>query len=169
MLKSLLALVILMNTLMNATAGQAAAQANVRIESSVSLKGSRVLEPQTASVVIHDYLQSWHSLSAALEQNRANLLDTDFVGTARDKMGDTVREQATLGLTTHYHDRSHDIQIVFYSPEGLSIELTDTVEYEVQVEDHGAVIGSQQMHARYVVVLTPTEARWKVRVFQTQS
>jgi hypothetical protein len=162
MLKFLPALCVLVF----ATANQAAAQANVRIEPPADLQGPRVLEEQTASAAIRDYLQSWQSLSAALEQNRADLLDTYFAGTARDKLGETVQEQAGAGLGTQYRDSSHDIQIVFYSPEGLSIELTDTVEYDVQVLDHGKPITSQHMRTRYIVVLTPAEARWKVRVFE---
>ena len=152
-----------------AAANYAAAQTNVRIEPSISLNGPRVLEQQTASAAIRNYLESWHSLSAALEQNRADLLDADFTGTARDKLGETVQEQSGAGLTTHYQDTSHDIQIVFYSPEGLSIELTDTVEYDVQVLDHGKPVTSQHMRSHYVVVLTPTEAQWKVRIFQAQT
>jgi hypothetical protein len=152
----------------DAAAGSAIAQANVRVEPA-SVQGPRILEQQTASAAIRDYLQAWHSLSAAMEQNRTDLLDADFTGTALDKLGETVQQQATIGLNTRYQDRAHDIQIVFYSPEGLSIELTDTVDYDQQVLDHGKPITSQAMHARYLVVLTPTEARWKVRVFQAQS
>jgi hypothetical protein len=163
MLKLLPTLCVLVFT----AANQAAAQASVRIEPSADLQGIRVLEKQTASAAIRDYLQSWKNLRTALEQNRADSLDTVFVGTARDKLGETVREQTASGLSTRYRDSSHDIQIVFYSPEGLSIELTDTVEYDVQVLDHGKSITSQHMRSRYIVVLTPAEARWKVRVFQS--
>jgi len=147
----------------------AAAQATVRIEPPANPQGPRVLEAQTASAVVRDYLQSWQSMSAALEHNRADLLDADFVGAARDKLAKTVQEQAALGVAAQYRDSSHDIQIVFYSPEGLSIELTDIVDYDVQVLDHDKTIANQHMHTRYVVVLTPTESRWKVRVFQAQS
>ncbi len=164
MLRYPLAICILMGAAVSYVAGQA----NVRIEPPAYPQGPRVLEEQTASAAIRDYLQSWHSLSAALEQNRADLLDADFTGTARDKLGETVQKQAALGVGTKYQDGSHDVQIVFYSPEGLSLELTDTVEYDEQVLDHGKAITSQHMRTRYVVVMTPTESRWKVRIFQTQ-
>jgi hypothetical protein len=143
--------------------------ATVRIEPSTTLKGPRVLEEQTASGAIRDYLQSWQSLNAALQQNRADLLDSDFVGTARSKLGKTVETQAQLGLRTQSQDTSHDIQIVFYSPEGMSIELTDTVEYTVNLLDHDKIVTSNHMRCHYVVIMTPTESRWKVRVFQTES
>jgi len=144
----------------------AAAQASVRIETPAGLEGPRTLQEQTASAAIRDYLQAWRSMNAALEQNRTDQLSTYFAGTALDKLNETAEEQASAGLRTHYQVNSHDIQIVFYSPEGLSIELTDTVQYEMQVTDHGKQIANKPMRSRYVVVLTPAEARWKVRVFQ---
>ena len=144
-----------------------AAQPSVQVEPS-SLQGSRPVEKQTETAVIRDYLQSWQSLRMAMQQNRPNLLDPDFAGTARDKLADTIQDQAKLGLRTRYQDRSHDLQIVFYSPEGLSIQMIDTVEYSEQVLDHGKVLTTQQVRARYIVVMTPAEARWQVRIFQAE-
>lgn len=118
--------------------------------------------------MIRDYLQAWHSMSGALEQNRVDLLNADFVGTAKEKLADTIREQAKLGIQTNYRDGSHDIQLVFYSPEGLSIQLVDTVEYDEQIVDHEKVQATQRVRVRYVAVLTPTEVQWKVRVFQAE-
>jgi hypothetical protein len=48
----------------------------------------------------------------------------------------------------------------------LSIELTDNVEYDVQLLDHGRVKTTQHVSARYVIVLTPAEMRWRVRILQ---
>ncbi len=132
------------------------------------LQGSRAVESQTETAVIRDYLQSWQSLRSAMQQNRPELLDPDFAGTARDKLTDTIQEQAKLGLRTRYQDRSHHLQIVFYSPEGLSIQMMDTVEYDQQVLDHGKLLTTQHIHARYIVVMTPAEARWQVRIFQAE-
>jgi hypothetical protein len=128
--------------------------------------GPRTLEKQTETAVVRDYLQAWRSLSGALEQNRADLLEPNFVGAAKEKLADTIREQAKLGIQTRYRDGAHDLQFVFYSPEGLSIQLVDTVEYDVQILDHDKVQTTQHVRARYVAVLTPTEVRWKVRIFQ---
>lgn len=130
--------------------------------------GPRTLEAQTRAAVVRDYLQAWKSMSGALQENRADLLDASFVGTAKEKLTDTVREQQALGLKTNYRDLSHDLKVVFYSPEGLSIQLLDTIQYEVQVIDHDRVQATQHLSTRYVAVLTPTEVRWKVRVFQAQ-
>ena len=143
------------------------AQADIRVEPT-HLQGPRPLQEQTQSAAIRDYLQGWKTLSVALDHNDAGVLDRDFVGTARDKLAEAVQQQSAAGIHTQYQDMSHDIQIVFYSPEGLSIELTDDVQYDVQVVDHDKVQTTQQVHAHYIVVLTPAEVRWRVRVFQAQ-
>jgi hypothetical protein len=144
-----------------------AGQADVRVEST-HLQGPRQLQEQTQAAVVRDYLQAWKTVGTALDKNDAGLLDRDFIGAARDKLADGIEQQTALGIHTRYQDKSHDIQIVFYSPEGLSIELTDDVQYDVQVLDHEKVQTTQQVRARYIVVLTPAEVRWRVRVFQAQ-
>lgn len=143
-------------------------QATVRVEPA-QLDGPRALAPQTAQAAIRDYLESWKAMSAALEHNQPGLLNADFVGTAKDKLTGTIHQQATAGIHTRYLDRAHDLQIVFYSPEGLSIELTDAVDYEVQVLDGDKLLTNQQVHARYVVMMTPAQVRWRVRVIEGQS
>lgn len=140
-------------------------QPSVRIEHADSV-GPRALEKQTEAAVIRDYLQAWSSLSDAFEQNRVDLLDRDFTGSAKDKLANTIREQAKLGIYTRYRASAHDLQLVFYSPEGMSIQLIDRVEYDVQIVDGKKAQATHHVRARYVAVLTPTEVRWKVRVFQ---
>lgn len=130
------------------------------------LQGPRELEQRTATAVVQDYIESWQSLREALNSNRASALDRDFIGDAKAKLTDTIQQQERAGIHTKYRDRSHDVQIVFYSPEGLSIQLTDKVEYDVQVFDHDKLQTAQHVTSRYVVVMTPTEVRWRVRVFQ---
>ena len=141
-------------------------QPDVRVEPNAA--GPRTLESQTEKAVIRDYLQSWQSLSQAFAQNRVDLLDPDFVGVAREKLGETIRKQQELEMQTSYQDRAHHLSLVFYSPEGLSVQLVDTVEYDVQIKDHDQTWVTQRLRTRYVVVLTPTEVRWKVRVFQAE-
>lgn len=133
------------------------------------LQGPRELQEQTAKAVIQDYIDSWQSMSKALDQNRPDLLDRDFVGSAKEKLAATIKQQKANGVRTSYSDRSHNVQILFYSPEGLSIQLADDVEYEVQLSSGGKSIGTQRVKARYLVVLTPTEVRWRVRIFQAQA
>ena len=150
-----------------AVAAFCAGQADVRVEPS-HLQGPRQLQEQTQAAVVRDYLQAWKTVGTALDKNDSGLLDRDFIGTARDKLADGIQQQSALGIHARYQDKSHDIQIVFYSPEGLSIELTDDVQYDVEVLDHDKVQTTQRVRARYIVVLTPAEVRWRVRVFQAQ-
>jgi hypothetical protein len=156
---------VILCTVLTTASAFMTAQATVRVETA-NLQGSRPLQEQTGRAAIRDYLQSWQAFRAALEQNRADLLDPDFVGSAKDTLAATIQQQTALGISTLYQDRAHDLQIAFYSPEGLSIELADNVEYDVQLLDHGRVKTTQHVSARYVIVLTPAEVRWRVRVFQ---
>jgi hypothetical protein len=130
------------------------------------VNGTRTLQEQTGTAAIRDYLESWQTFKTALEQNRVDVIDRDFVGTEKEKLTETIQEQRAAEIRTSYQDRSHDIQIVFYSPEGLSLELTDNVEYDVQVLVHDKSVATQKVRARYIVVMTPTETRWRVRVYQ---
>ncbi len=129
---------------------------------------ARPLEKQTETAAIRDYLQAWETMRGALKQNRADLLDADFVGTAKDKLAATIQEQANLGMRTLYQDRAHDIKVTFYSPDGLSIQLVDNLEYDVQVLDHDKVEGTEQVRAHCIAVLTPSEVRWRVRILQVE-
>ena len=142
-----------------------AQQPSVKVEPP-HVQGSRPVEQLTEEAVIRGYMESWQSFRAAMAQNRPALLSPDFVGTAQDKLTSTIQQQAALGIHTRYVDRSHDLQIVFYSPEGLSIQLTDNVAYDEQVFDQNNVLTTQHLRARYIAVLTPTATRWTVRIFQ---
>lgn len=148
-------------------AGLLAEAPAVQIEPPLS-RGTRMLKKQTAEAAVRDYLQAWGSLSNALEQNRAELLEQNFVGIALDKFKSTVQQQALIGVHARYQDRAHDLQVIFYSPDGLSIELLDNVVYDQQVFDHDKALGADSIRGRYVVVLTPSEVRWRVRVMQAE-
>src|SRR6202453_943069 len=102
MLRSLL----LVSTLAAAGLQVAGAQPEVRVEPS-NLKGPRPLEDQTRAAAIRDYLKSWQSFRAAFNQNSPDILDADFVGTAKDKLAETIQQQSALGIRTRYQDLSH--------------------------------------------------------------
>ncbi|MGA8089432.1 MAG: hypothetical protein WCA10_19320 [Terracidiphilus sp.] len=157
----------LASALGGAVAAFAADRPVVRVEPP-NLQGPRQLQQQTAKAAIQDYLESWAVLRNALSQNRPGLLDQAFIGDADDELAGTIKQQQSDGVHTDYRDKSHIIKILFYSPDGLSIELADTVQYDVQLFDHDKAIGTEQVHTRYIVVLTPTEVRWRVRIFQAQ-
>ena len=129
--------------------------------------GPRPLDSQTRVSVVRDYVEAWRGLGSAFAQNAPDLLDEYFVGTAKKTLANTIQQQEHVKIQTSYKDVSHKIKIVFYSPEGLSIELVDDVEYRVEVHSGDGTTGSQTVRARYVAVLTPTESRWKVRIFQS--
>ncbi len=163
----LLKSITLFSALCGAVTAFAADQPTVRIEPP-NLQGPRQLQQQTSKAVIQDYLESWTALGNAFSQNRPDLLDKGFIGDAEDKLAGTIKQQRSDGVHTVYRDKSHDVKILFYSPDGLSIELADAVQYDVQLFAQDKVIGTEQVHARYIVVLTPTEVRWRVRIFQAQ-
>ncbi len=126
----------------------------------------RPLNDTTRKAAIRDYIESWKVMTTALAENRADLLEADFAGNAMDQLTATIQQQKALGIRTRYLPISHDVQIIFYSPEGLSIQLVDNIEYDVQILNKDKVLTARQVHARYIAVLTPTEVRWRVRLFQ---
>ena len=143
----------------------AMAQPNVRVDASMP-SSPRPIEPQTESAVVRDYLQSWKAMDSAFDQNRPDMLAQDFIGDAAEQLSGAIKDQSGLGIRTRYQDISHDIRFVFYSPEGMSIEFTDVVKFNVQVFDHGRLLSSRVENARYLVVMTPSEVRWSIRIFQ---
>jgi hypothetical protein len=160
--------VIVLSTLLAAASAFGADEPNVKVEPS-HFTGPGQLQEQTERAVIRDYLEAWKTFDAASEANRPEMLDRDFVGSAKDKLASTIQEQKSLEIRALYKDRSHHLQVLFYSPEGLSIELADNVEYDLEIAAKGKPTAVQGMRARYIVVLTPAELHWKVRVFQSQA
>ena len=128
--------------------------------------GPRVLEQETRASVIRDYLQAWQSLGQALSGNRLAGVDDYFVGVAKSRLEGAVREQRQLRIHVIYRNQTHDPRIVFYSPDGLSVQIIDDVGYQLEVRDHGRVVASQDVRSPYVAVMTPTENKWKVRILQ---
>jgi hypothetical protein len=70
----------------------------------------------------------------------------------RGKVAQTIQQQAALGMRSNYQDRQHDLQTVFYSTDGLSIEVIDEVQYDMQLADHHWVKTRQYVNAGYVIV-----------------
>jgi len=133
------------------------------------LQGPHPLESQTRIAAIRDYLQAWNAMGEAFDRNRPELLDSGFTGVARDKLSGAIQQQTALGVHTRYRNSAHNLQVVFYSSEGLSIQMIDTVQYDMQVSAGKRLVATIPETAHYVVILTPTENRWKVRVLQAVS
>jgi hypothetical protein len=126
----------------------------------------RQVEELTKKAVARDYASAWRSLAEALGNNNAGLLENDFVGVAQQKLQERVAEQAKAGLRTRYIDHGHQLDVLFYSPEGSSIQVRDTARLEIQVLDGETLVHSEQVTLHYISLLTPTEVRWKVRLLQ---
>jgi hypothetical protein len=128
--------------------------------------GPREVEETTQKAVARDYAAAWQAMAEALDQNRAELLAANFVGTADEKLAAGIHDQQKAGLHQRIVDKGHTVAVVFYSPEGSAMELHDTARLELQVLDGSKVIHSEDATVRYVTLLTAAENSWKVRVIE---
>ena len=132
----------------------------------VSQAAPRQVEDTTQRAVARDYAAAWQAMSDALEQNRADLLATTFIGTANEKLTAGIEARRKNGLHEHIVDKGHKVNVVFYSQEGSAMELHDTVQLELQVLDGSKVIHSEDATVHYVALLTAAENSWKVRMLE---
>lgn len=128
--------------------------------------GPRQIEDTTERALQRDYAHAWGAMEAALDENRSDILSSDFVGVALDELKERVAEQQKSGLRTRFVDHGHQLQAIFYSPEGSAVQLRDTAHVEVQYLDGDKIVNSEQRTESYTVVMTAGENRWKVRVLQ---
>ena len=128
--------------------------------------GPRELEEQTQNSVVRDYGRAWSTLQSALDHNDAAVLSQYFVGVAKDKFVQAVTEQQKSGVRVRYQARGHALQVVFYSPDGSAIEARDTAQLEMQVLDGSTAVHSERLTQPYLVLFTPAEDRWKVRLLE---
>jgi hypothetical protein len=126
----------------------------------------RQVEETTAQAVTRDYASAWKSLVDALDHNRSEFLDASFVGIAHDRFSELVSAQKQNGLRQRIVDHGHRLDVVFYSADGSALQVRDTAQVEYQFMDGGTVVKSQQVTQHYLVLLTPAENSWKVRVIE---
>jgi hypothetical protein len=136
------------------------------VQLSVSAAGPREVEDQTEQAIVRDYAKAWQALSAAREQNRADLLAGMFVGYAKDEISQAIEDQQRENIRTRYIDRGHKLQAMFYSQEGSAMQLRDTAQVEIQVLDGNSVVHSENATVNYLVLMTPAADRWQVRMLQ---
>lgn len=134
----------------------------------IDAKGAtpREVEDQTQQSIVRDYGKAWQNLSEALQQNRPDSLNASFVGFARERWATAIKSQAKAGLSRKVVDHGHKLQVLFYSIDGSAIQLRDTAQLEIQYLDGGKVVHSEQVKESYVVLMTPAENSWKVRLLQ---
>jgi hypothetical protein len=124
------------------------------------------VEDTTERAVSRDYAAAWQVMVDALKQNRTDILAANFIGNANDKLTAAIEDQRKNGLHQEIVDRGHQVDAVFYSPEGSAMELHDTAQVQLQLMDGTKVIHSQDATVHYVVLLTAAENSWKVRVLE---
>ena len=145
-----------------------AADDTVRVQLNADNAGPHEMQDTTRDSIAKGYARAWESMARALSANNPGLLDAGFLGTARDNLAQRIAGQRRNGLTTRIVDRGHKVDVLFYSPEGMSMQLRDTAQVEFQLLDGDKVVHTDTATRHYIVVMTPTEVAWKVRVMQEQ-
>jgi hypothetical protein len=126
----------------------------------------RTVEDSTRSAVTRDYAAAWRAMAEALDQNRPDLLSANFIGSANDLLTATIKQQRESGLRQQLVDKGHNVEVVFYSPEGSAMELHDTAHIERQLLAGSKVVHSEDTTVHYVVLLTAAENSWNVRLVE---
>jgi len=143
-----------------------AADTNVQVQLNTQKAGPRQVEPLTARGILRDYRFAWTSMAQALESNTLDPLSGPFSGDARQWLRQTVTSQQQSGLSRRYLDQTHQLEVVFYAPEGDVMELHDTAQYQLQIRDGDKTIHDEHVVVHYVVLMTPAADRWVIRQLQ---
>lgn len=126
----------------------------------------RAVEDTTQKAIVRDYAASWKALSDGLRNNDVNALDAGLVGFARDQFAAAIASQKQSGLKVRYTGRGHQPEAVFYSPDGSAMQLRDTAQLTRELLDGDKVLKREEITARYYVVMSVAEDRWKLRSIQ---
>jgi hypothetical protein len=129
----------------------------------------RAVETLTERGVLRDYRIAWISLAKALESNTLEPLDGPFADEAKRELKDAIVSQQKFGLRQKYLNQNHQLEAVFYAPEGDVIELHDTAECQLQTFDGDKLIQDEHVTLHYVVLMTPSADHWMVRHWQAVS
>jgi hypothetical protein len=144
----------------------AAPPKTIEVRLDISKATPRDVEEQTQASVVRDYGKAWQTLEQSLEENRADLLNANFVGYALDRWVQTVKAQNSAGLSRRVVDHGHHLEVAFYSVDGSAMQLRDSAQLEIQYLDKGKLVHQEKLTARYTVLMTPAESSWKVRILQ---
>ncbi len=143
-----------------------AADTGVQVQLDTKNAGPRAVESLTERGILRDYRFAWTSMAQALESNTVDPLVGAFSGEAMQWLRQTVASQQKSGLTRRYLDQSHQLEVVFYAPEGDVMELHDTAQYQLQLRDGDTSIYDERVVVHYVVLMTPGADRWVIRQLQ---
>ena len=124
------------------------------------------MEESTEKAVARDYATAWQAMAEALEQNRADLLAGNFVGSARRSSPPPSRSNKKPACTSGYVDKGHNVQAIFYSPKARRWRCMTPPNYRFKLMDGTKVIRSEDATVHYVALLTAAENSWKVRVLE---
>jgi hypothetical protein len=146
--------------------GVSAAAEVPHVEFNADNVGPREIEDLTSQSIPRDYGFAWQTMEQALDENRGGLLDGYFTGSAKQDLKARVTSQVKSDLHTHYRDRGHKLEAIFYAPAGDAMQLRDHAQVDVQVLDGSKVIYEEPLNMEYMVVMTPGADRWLVRQIQ---
>ena len=166
-MKHLAILILLFAPLGLLAAGPDAQADGAMVSLSVADAGPRHIESTLQQSISRDYKSAWQTLNQSLQTGNPEALNQYWVGTAFDKFKQLVADESRTGVQVRYLDKSHRLQAVFYPIDGAAMLLHDDAEVEVQVLQSGKVIHSESLTQHYVVLMTPAQDRWMVRVFQS--
>ena len=143
-----------------------AADPSVQVQLNITKAGPRAVESLTERGILRDYRFAWTSMAQALEFNTFDPLEGPFAGEAKTWLKGTVASQQRSGLSQRYVNQNHQVEAVFYAPEGDVMELHDTAEYQLQISDGGKLIHDEHVVLHFVVLMTPAADRWVIRQLQ---
>ena len=56
------------------------------------------------------------------------------------------------------------MRVTFYSLDGSALQAIDAADLEIEYREGGKLLSSERVQARYLVLLTPAENSWKIRI-----
>lgn len=125
--------------------------------------GPRPIEALTETTIGHHYAQAWSDLAEAMDSGRTSSLGEEFVGFAKDRLVNRIREQRQAGLHVRILDHGHQLKAVFYSADGTAMQLIDRAQLEIQTFDGDRLLDTDNAPREYIVLMTPGADRWYVR------